>query len=250
MTVHALNDQITNLGLARSAAVERPTDIRRSTESLKLRSVQGPQGQTVDAASGYVRYAETNLPTVHGLFRCVVYRAPDGKEHVAMVVGDVEGEDVLCRMHSECLTSEVLGSVKCDCKTQLDASLKRVQEEGRGVVVFLRQEGRGIGLGNKIRAYALQEKGYDTVDANRLLGLPDDTRDYTGAGQMLADLGVESVRLMTNNPLKIEGLEAAGIPVVNREVHLTPIANEARNYLEVKAARMGHMLHNEDLVIA
>ena len=201
------------------------------------------------AGAAMVRYAETNLPTVHGMFRCVVFRAKDGIEHVAMVVGDVAGPNVLCRIHSECLTSEVLGSLKCDCKAQLDASLKRIQEEGRGVVLFLRQEGRGIGLGNKIRAYALQEQGHDTVDANRLLGLPDDTRDYTGAGQMLADLGVTSVRLMTNNPLKVEGLERAKIPVVTRETHLTPIAKEAQRYLEVKGERMGHLLHGEDLVV-
>lgn len=189
------------------------------------------------------RYAETLLPTVHGALRCVVYREQSGTEHVAMVAGDVDGDDVLCRVHSECLTSEVFGSVKCDCKQQLDRALDLIARRGRGVVVYLRQEGRGIGLGNKIRAYALQEGGLDTVDANRELGLPDDARDYTVAAAMLADLGVTSVALLTNNPLKIEGLEAAGV-VVRRLPHLVHAMGPAKSYLEVKGRRMGHLLEN------
>jgi GTP cyclohydrolase II len=186
------------------------------------------------------RFSETQLPTEHGQFRCVVYRE-GGIEHVAMVVGDVSGHDVLCRVHSECLTSEVLGSVKCDCKAQLDGALRRIQEEGRGVVVYLRQEGRGIGLGNKIAAYALQEQGHDTVDANRLLGLPDDTRDYAVAARILEDLGVEGVDLMTNNPLKVKGLEEGGI-VVDRVEHLVEApSHHAASYLATKSERMGHM---------
>ena len=192
------------------------------------------------------RYAETNLPTVHGALRCLVYRAADGTEHVAMVAGDVRGHDVLCRVHSECVTGEVLGSLKCDCKQQLDHALDLIARRGRGVVLYLRQEGRGIGLGNKIRAYALQEGGLDTVDANRALGLPDDAREYDVAAEMLADLGVASVALLTNNPLKVEGLERAGVVIKRRVPHLVHVPGPARGYLEVKARRMGHLLTDGD----
>ena len=135
------------------------------------------------------KYAETRLPTKYGDFQCAVYRDRNGKEHLAMVKGDVAGKpDIMCRVHSECLTSEVFGSTKCDCKAQLDMALEKIAEDGAGVVVYMRDEGRGIGLGNKIRAYNLQEQGADTVDANRMLGLPDDTRDYTLAADILTDL--------------------------------------------------------------
>lgn len=188
------------------------------------------------------RYAETLLPTRHGDLRCVVYQTASGVEHVAMVAGDVDdGDEVVCRVHSECLTSEVLGSLKCDCKQQLDAALSRIAREGRGIVLYLRQEGRGIGLGNKVRAYALQEEGHDTVDANRLLGLPDDAREYDEAAEMLKDLGVKRVALMTNNPLKLEGLRAHGLEVT-RVPHIVPAAKHAHGYLEVKRERMGHAL--------
>jgi len=211
-----------------------------------------------------VRYAETMLPTRHGELRCVVYRAPGmvvGEdpndmqqskgwvEHVAMISGDVDDDGrlpgqapVLCRVHSECLTSEVLGSLKCDCKAQLDHALVRIAESGRGVVLFMRQEGRGIGLGNKIRAYAMQEKGHDTVDANRALGLPDDTRDYAAAVAMLRDLGVHDVHLMTNNPLKVSGLRDAGMHVSERVPHLPPMHELAADYVAVKRDRMGHLV--------
>jgi GTP cyclohydrolase II len=185
------------------------------------------------------RFAETLLPTAHGALRCVVYRLHE-TEHVAMVAGDVAGDDVLCRVHSECITSEVFGSTKCDCKQQLDRALELIARKGRGVVLYLRQEGRGIGLGNKIRAYALQEKGLDTVDANRELGLPDDARDYGVAAAMLADLGVRSVSLLTNNPKKVEGLEVEGV-IVRRVPHLVHALGPARGYLEVKGRRMGHI---------
>jgi len=195
------------------------------------------------------RYAETLLPTAHGELRCVVYRAPGEVEHVAMIAGDLSSDEaggdepVLCRVHSECLTSEVLGSLKCDCKQQLDAALKRIADEGRGVVLYLRQEGRGIGLGNKVRAYALQEQGHDTVDANRLLGLPDDARDYGVAASMLRDLGVDKVALMTNNPAKVAGLEANGVRVVTREQHIAEApSDKAIAYLDAKRDRMGHVL--------
>jgi GTP cyclohydrolase II len=189
------------------------------------------------------RYAETLLPTEHGELRCIVYRTATGTEHLALIAGELSGaEPVLCRVHSECLTGEVLGSLKCDCKPQLDYALSRISEEGRGVVLYLRQEGRGIGLGNKIRAYALQEEGFDTVDANRELGLPDDAREYGVAAAMLQDLGVESVALMTNNPSKVAGLHAAGLRVAQREPHVVPVEAPAEGYLEAKRQRMGHVL--------
>lgn len=192
------------------------------------------------------RYSETTLPTVHGEFRVVVYRADDGTEHVALAHGVLDGtEGVLCRVHSECVTSEVFGSTKCDCKLQLDLALEHVQRASAGVVLYMRQEGRGIGLGNKIAAYALQEQGHDTVDANRLLGLPDDARNYNPAAEMLEDLGVKSITLMTNNPLKVEGLREAGINVQKRVPHVTQAPPEAVNYLEVKRDRMGHMIDEE-----
>ena len=209
-----------------------------------------PSDSPTSIATGSVakrieRFAETLLPTVHGALRCVVYRAADGIEHVALVAGDVAGDDVLCRAHSECLTSEVFGSVKCDCKQQLDRALDLIGGNGRGVVLYLRQEGRGIGLGNKIRAYALQETGLDTVDANRQLGLPDDDRDYGIAAAMLADLGVRSISLLTNNPLKVQGLQAEGV-IVARVPHLVHALGPARSYLEVKGRRMGHLLEETD----
>lgn len=186
------------------------------------------------------RYAETQLPTEHGVLHTIVFRE-GSLEHVALVVGDVSGEDVLCRIHSECLTGEVLGSLKCDCRQQLDAAIGEVVRRGRGIVLYLRQEGRGIGLGDKIRAYALQEQGLDTVDANRALGLPDDARDYRVAAAMFADLGVRSVALLTNNPLKVEGLVSAGVRV-RRVPHLVDVGPMARRYVAAKGARMGHVV--------
>ncbi len=189
------------------------------------------------------RYAEADLPTRFGTFRLVVYRELDGnKEHVAVVAGDVEnGEDVLVRIHSECLTGEVLHSLKCDCGEQLDLALERLQETGRGAVLYLRQEGRGIGLGNKIRAYAKQQgEGLDTVDANLALGFEDDQRGYHMAADMLRDLGVRSVVLMTNNPRKVAGLENDGIRVSRREPHQVEAHEHNRDYLETKQSRLGH----------
>jgi GTP cyclohydrolase II len=195
-----------------------------------------------------VRYAETKLPTTWGSFRCVVYRDTEALDHLAIMAGDVAGDDVLCRVHSECLTGEVLGSLKCDCKAQLDHALELIARNKRGVVVYLRQEGRGIGLGDKIRAYALQEQGFDTVDANRALGLPDDARDYGVAAAILHDLGVKTVALMTNNPLKVDGLEKAGVRVSRRVPHLVEVRGPAQRYLEVKGERMGHLLHGATFV--
>ena len=190
------------------------------------------------------RVAETRMPTTHGTFRAVGYRSPvDGNEHVAMVKGEVQGlEDVLVRVHSECLTGDVFGSLRCDCGQQLDEALRLIEADGCGVVLYLAQEGRGIGLMNKLKAYALQEDGFDTVDANIELGLPVDARDYRIAAEMLADLGLSSIRLLTNNPSKIEGLERYGVNVSSR----LPIEHTAcehnRDYLRTKAHRLGHKL--------
>lgn len=190
-----------------------------------------------------VRYAEADVPTEYGTFRMVVYRQNGTEqEHVAIVAGEPTGKtDVLARVHSECLTGEVLHSLKCDCREQLDLALRRIADAGEGVVLYLRQEGRGIGLGNKIRAYALQQQGYDTVDANRALGFEDDLRRYDIAADMLADLGIESVRLMTNNPAKVDALREEGVVVSSRVEHLVEPHAGNRGYLESKRTRMGHV---------
>ena len=187
--------------------------------------------------------AMAELPTRHGTFKAHVFRGPRGEEHVALVFGDVtKGEAIPVRVHSECITSEVFGSLKCDCKEQLDRALEHIAVEGAGVVLYLRQEGRGIGLANKVRAYALQACGVDTVDANRQLGLPDDARRYDGAAAMLGHLGVRSVRLMTNNPDKVSALRALGVEVVERLPVLVRPNVHSRGYLEAKRARMNHSL--------
>ncbi len=196
-------------------------------------------------------FSEAPLPTSRGLFRAVVFReSRTGIEHLAMVLGDAAGDGVPVRVHSECLTSEVLGSLKCDCRAQLDRALDLIAELGRGVLVYLRQEGRGIGLGNKIAAYALQAQGHDTYEANRLLGFPDDLRRYDVAAEMLRLLGVRSVDLVTNNPLKIAGLVDAGIPV-RRRIQLPSPANPHNvEYLRTKRERTGHLIELEDDVQA
>ncbi|MGA5372659.1 bifunctional 3,4-dihydroxy-2-butanone-4-phosphate synthase/GTP cyclohydrolase II [Streptomyces griseoincarnatus] len=191
------------------------------------------------------REAEVRLPTAHGTFTAHGFRSTvDGVEHVALVHGDLgDGTDVLVRMHSECLTGDVFGSQRCDCGPQLDASLDRIQEEGRGVVVYLRgHEGRGIGLMSKLRAYELQERGRDTLDANLELGLPADARDYAAGAQILADLGVRNVRLMTNNPDKSDALARHGIDVVRREPMPVTASEHNLRYLRTKRDRMGHDL--------
>ena len=190
------------------------------------------------------RVAETILPTEHGDFDAVGYRITvDDSQHIALVYGDVSGPGpVLTRVHSECLTGDVFGSQRCDCGPQLHEALDLIVQEGRGVVVYLRgHEGRGIGLLAKLQAYSLQDQGRDTVDANLDLGLPADARHYGAATQILKDLGVQSVRLMTNNPDKTSSLEAYGIPVAER-VALTPRPNHNIAYLTAKRDRMGHEL--------
>ncbi|MEU7562842.1 bifunctional 3,4-dihydroxy-2-butanone-4-phosphate synthase/GTP cyclohydrolase II [Streptomyces eurythermus] len=191
------------------------------------------------------REAATRLPTRHGTFTAYGYRSTvDGVEHVALVHGDLgDGRDVLVRVHSECLTGDVFGSLRCDCGPQLDTALGRIQEEGRGVVVYLRgHEGRGIGLLSKLRAYELQEQGHDTLDANLELGLPADARDYGAGARILADLGVREVRLMTNNPDKTDALRRHGIEVAGREPMPVQAGEHNLRYLRTKRDRMGHDL--------
>ena len=188
--------------------------------------------------------AVAELPSRFGRFRIVAFwNNRDGKEHVAMVHGDVMGaEDVPTRLHSECLTGDVMGSLRCDCRDQLEFALRRLASMPRGVVLYLRQEGRGIGLINKIRAYSLQDRGMDTVEANIALGFRDDERDYSIAAHMLASLNIGSVRLMTNNPNKIRQLEQHGIRVAGRIPHVMPPNEHNLFYLKTKASRSGHFI--------
>jgi GTP cyclohydrolase II len=198
--------------------------------------------------------AQAPVPTRFGVFQMTVFHwgEPDGDnglspDHVALVMGDVRGKaGVIVRVHSECLTSEVFGSLKCDCKDQLEAAQAEIARQGEGVVLYLRQEGRGIGLANKIRAYELQAVGHDTVEANRLLGLPDDARDYGCAAAMLEHLGVLSIRLMTNNPAKVKGLRAHGVEVDSRVAAVVGANPFSAPYLEAKRLRMGHALPAHD----
>ncbi|MEV8505945.1 bifunctional 3,4-dihydroxy-2-butanone-4-phosphate synthase/GTP cyclohydrolase II [Actinoplanes sp. NPDC051475] len=190
------------------------------------------------------RVVETRLPTEHGDFTAVGYRAAvDGAEHVALVYGDLgDGEDVLVRVHSECLTGDVFGSVRCDCGPQLDAALEKVAAAGRGVVLYMRgHEGRGIGLLHKLQAYQLQDRGLDTVDANLELGLPADARDYGVGAQILVDLGVRSMQLLTNNPAKRAGLEGYGLTITGRAALPVRLHPENVRYLRTKRDRMGHL---------
>ena len=185
-----------------------------------------------------------NMPTDNGTFKIVGFENHiDGKEHIALVKGDVKGkEGVTVRIHSECFTGDILGSLRCDCGSQLKTAMRRIDRLGEGVILYLRQEGRGIGLLNKLRAYNLQEEGMDTLDANLHLGFGADMRDYAVAAQMLKALGVKSIKLLTNNPLKINGLEEYGIPVVEREEIEIEHNKVNKVYLKTKKERMGHLL--------
>jgi len=189
-------------------------------------------------------YAETDLPTGRGELRTIVFREKKtGVENGGLVMGEVAGEEgVAVRIHSECMTSEVFGSLKCDCRAQLDHALETIARAGRGVVLYLRQEGRGIGLGNKIRAYALQAHGHDTYEANRLLGFPEDPRRYEVAAEMLRLLGVRSVDLITNNPIKIAALVDERIPVRRRIPSVAPVTADNEGYLRAKVERSGHLI--------
>ena len=197
------------------------------------------------------RVVDTALPTAFGDFSAVGYRSlVDDKHHVAMVKGEVDGaEDVLVRVHSECLTGDVFHSMRCDCGEQLESALSMIEREGRGVLLYLSQEGRGIGLLNKLKAYKLQEDGLDTVEANLKLGLPADLRDYGIGAQILVDLGLSSIRILTNNPKKIHGLEGYGLSVAEQVPieHAPNAHNEA--YLRAKRDKLGHVLHHQGLAL-
>ncbi|HEY5889314.1 MAG TPA: bifunctional 3,4-dihydroxy-2-butanone-4-phosphate synthase/GTP cyclohydrolase II [Acidimicrobiia bacterium] len=194
------------------------------------------------------RIVETRIPTAHGTFAGVGYRSTvDNRQHIALVYGDIgDGESVLTRVHSECLTGDVFGSLRCDCGAQLDAALAAIANEGRGVVLYIRgHEGRGIGLLHKLAAYRLQDEGMDTVDANVNLGLPVDARDYGVGSQILYDLGVRTMRLMTNNPTKRAGIEGYGLSIVETVPIIIDANDENRDYLQTKATRLGHNLDLE-----
>jgi 3,4-dihydroxy 2-butanone 4-phosphate synthase/GTP cyclohydrolase II len=195
------------------------------------------------------RGAAVRLPTDFGDFDAIAFREKlTGKVHVALVKGDVDGaENVLVRVHSECLTGDVFHSLRCDCGEQLDQALAQIEDEGRGVLLYMAQEGRGIGLLNKLRAYELQEQGLDTVEANLELGFPADARDYGIGNQILADLGLTTIRILTNNPKKMTGIDGFGLSVVEQVPIEVPPHTENRRYLRTKRDKLGHRLHHQDL---
>lgn len=212
-------------------------------------SSQSPSAGGESATQCVTLAAKATLPTRYGTFTSYAYRVTTGEaEHLALVMGDVGGQaSVLTRLHSECLTGDVLGSYRCDCGEQLDLALRYIAAEGRGVLLYLRgHEGRGIGLSNKIRAYALQEQGLDTVEANLELGLPDDAREYDSAAAILRDLNVTSVRLMSNNPEKFDTLSKHGIPVCERVALAIPVRDENERYIRTKQLKFGHYFEENE----
>lgn len=198
---------------------------------------------------GFILYqfiSQAKLPTVHGDFIIHVFENQDGQEHILLSVGLPTHDDTLpiIRIHSECLTGDAFGSLKCDCGPQLNAAMKAIQEHGCGAILYLRQEGRGIGLTNKIRAYALQDQGHDTLEANLMLGLPADARTYEMCQVMLKHVGVDKVALMTNNPNKLNDLQNLGIDVVKRIPLIVGVNAHNQDYLDVKGSKMGHLINN------
>lgn len=219
------------------------------THDLKMISIKDLIHYRNEKEKLVTREVEVRMPTDYGEFRAVAYTNDvDNKEHVALVKGEIHGDEpVLVRVHSECLTGDVFHSHRCDCGPQFEAALRQIEEAGRGVLLYMRQEGRGIGLINKLKAYKLQEQGFDTVDANLKLGFPADLRDYGIGAQILKDLGIRQIRLMTNNPRKIKGLEGYGLEVVERVPIQMKENEDNTKYLHTKQAKLGHMLTFDDL---
>lgn len=217
---------------------------------MKLISVQDLIKYRMEREKLVEKVVEVNLPTHYGDFKLHLYRNKvDGKEHVALTKGIITAEPTLVRVHSECLTGDTFGSMRCDCQQQLHDAMRQVEKSGNGVVLYMRQEGRGIGLANKLKAYKLQEEGKDTVEANEVLGFKADLRDYGIGAQILVDLGVKKMRLLTNNPKKIVGLTSYGLEVVDRvPIEISPNENNA-DYLETKRTKMGHMIGTDDAAI-
>ena len=235
--------------MAEDGTMERLEGLRRYADrhGLRLITVKDLIAYRMRTEKLVKRVAEFNLPTTSGNWKGVAYETTiDGNTHVALVMGDIgSGKDVLVRVHSECLTGDALHSIRCDCAAQRDGAMDMIAAEGRGVFLYLRQEGRGIGLANKLRAYELQDRGADTVEANLALGLPVDKRDYGIGSQILADLGVKELRLITNNPRKIFGLEGYGIKITDRVPMQTTPTSYNQNYITTKRDKLGHMFDGD-----
>ncbi len=232
--------------MADDGTMERLAGLRAYADrhELKLITVKDLIAYRMRTEKLVNKIAEFDLPTTFGDFKGVAYGTSiDENTHVALVMGEIgDGKEILVRVHSECMTGDALHSIRCDCAAQRDAAMQLIAREGRGVLLYLRQEGRGIGLANKLRAYELQDRGADTVEANLALGLPADKRDYGIGSQILADLGVKEMRLITNNPKKIFGLEGYGLRIVGRMPLQTPPTPQNKHYIETKRSKLGHML--------
>jgi 3,4-dihydroxy 2-butanone 4-phosphate synthase/GTP cyclohydrolase II len=240
--------------MADDGTMERRDGLRKYADrhGLKLVTVKDLIAYRMRTEKLVKKIAEFNLPTTTGDWKGIAFETTvDGNTHVALVMGDIgDGKDILVRVHSECLTGDALHSIRCDCAAQRDGAMQLIASRGRGVLLYLRQEGRGIGLANKLRAYELQDRGADTVEANIALGLPVDKRDYGIGSQILADLGVKEMRVITNNPRKIFGLEGYGLKIVGRvPLHTVPNAHN-RHYIDTKREKMGHIFEDEETIAA